>query len=136
MCVAHGKRIAKWFENKETIELIKALAKDLEMKFNYPNSGNSTIAVVSAAFPGLLTTKIGSPSNGGGTWIHPDLAIQLAQWCNKPFAIQVSRWVREWMTIAYNNKAERKKQEQEARYNQRVIQACVSPDANPWQIVK
>ena len=31
----------------------------------------------------------------GGSWIHPDLAIQLAQWCSPSFAIQVSRWTRE-----------------------------------------
>lgn len=47
-------------------------------------------------FPELLVVKQGSPEFGGGTWIHPDLAIQLAQWCNKLFAIQVSRWVRDW----------------------------------------
>jgi hypothetical protein len=37
------------------------------------------------------------------------------------------------MTIAYNNETERKRQEQEARYNQRVIQACVTEIASPWQ---
>ena len=29
------------------------------------------------------------------TFAHPDIAIQIAQWCNPYFAIQVSRWVRE-----------------------------------------
>lgn len=53
-------------------------------------------------FPQLILSKGGSPETGGGTWIHPDLAIQLAQWCSKAFAIQVSRWIREWMASAYN----------------------------------
>jgi KilA-N domain len=53
-------------------------------------------------FPGLIVSKRGSPQTGGGTWLHPDLAIQLAQWCNTPFALQVSRWVREWMTTGQN----------------------------------
>ena len=30
-----------------------------------------------------------------GSWIHPDLAIQLAQWGNKKYALQVSRYMRE-----------------------------------------
>ena len=30
-----------------------------------------------------------------GTFAHPDLAIQIAQWCSPLFAIQVSRWTRE-----------------------------------------
>lgn len=34
--------------------------------------------------------------------MHPDLAIQAAQWCNKLFAIQVSRWIREWLTTGCN----------------------------------
>jgi hypothetical protein len=28
-------------------------------------------------------------------WIHPDLAIQLAQWISPIFALQVSKWIRE-----------------------------------------
>ena len=33
--------------------------------------------------------------NHSGSWIHPDLAVQLAQWISPHFAIQVSRWIRE-----------------------------------------
>ena len=29
-----------------------------------------------------------------GTWLHPDLAIQLSQWINPKFALQVSKWIR------------------------------------------
>ena len=28
-----------------------------------------------------------------GTWIHPDLAIQLAQWLSPKIAIQISKWI-------------------------------------------
>ena len=46
-----------------------------------------------------LTIQItGGPNEGRGTWVHPDVAIHLAQWCSPKFAVQVSRWVREWMT--------------------------------------
>ena len=30
-----------------------------------------------------------------GTWVHPDVAILLAQWCSPKFAVRVSQWVRE-----------------------------------------
>jgi hypothetical protein len=33
-----------------------------------------------------------------GTWIHPDLAIQLAQWISPSFALQVSYWIRTLFT--------------------------------------
>jgi uncharacterized small protein (DUF1192 family) len=36
--------------------------------------------------------------NKGGTWAHPNIAIQFAQWCSASFALQVSRWVCEWFS--------------------------------------
>jgi hypothetical protein len=45
-----------------------------------------------------ITSGIQGQRGGGGTWAHPDIAIQFAQWCSPTFALQVSRWVREWVT--------------------------------------
>jgi KilA-N domain len=107
MCVANGKEIAVWFRNKETLDLFTALAIDLDPEFKHDNSHGLDISRLSGSkyskiFPRLIISKPGSPDTGGGTWLHPDLAIQLAQWCNSTFALLVSRWVREWMTSAYN----------------------------------
>jgi hypothetical protein len=107
MCVAHDKKINDWFRSQDVLELFIALAIDLDSNFNYGNSRNLDVSTLSATkyteiFVGLIISRSGSPQTGGGTWLHPDLAVQLAQWCNKPFALQVSRWVREWMTSAYN----------------------------------
>ena len=33
-----------------------------------------------------------------GTWVHPQVAINLATWLSPEFAVQVSKWVVEWMT--------------------------------------
>ena len=40
----------------------------------------------------LVETKRGG--NHSGSWIHPDLGIQLAQWINPGIALQVSGWIR------------------------------------------
>lgn len=45
----------------------------------------------------IQTLKGGDPQNQG-TWVHPDVAIHLAQWLSPKFAVQVSKWVREWMS--------------------------------------
>lgn len=105
MCVAYGKKIDAWLRTQDTLELFQALADVTE--FNYSDLSNLDAARLSASkyakiFPGLILSKGGSPEFGGGSWLHPDLAIQLAQWCSKPFALQVSSWVREWMTSASN----------------------------------
>lgn len=33
-------------------------------------------------------------------WVHPDVAINLAQWLSPKFAVQVGKWVREWVSSA------------------------------------
>ena len=51
------------------------------------DSQNNTIKNIS---------KLVDVNKGGshiGTWIHPELAIQLAQWLSPKFAIQVSKWI-------------------------------------------
>lgn len=97
MCVAHGKNISDWLKNDEVFELVEALANELGIQPKNHKNGNSLYTRVSAVYPSLVVVKRGSPENGGGTWLHPDLAIQLAQWCSKPFAIQVSRWIQDWI---------------------------------------
>ena len=31
-----------------------------------------------------------------GTWVHPQVAINLAQWLSPAFAVQVTKWVLDW----------------------------------------
>lgn len=105
MCVAHGKDISDWLKTDDTWELVVALADSLNLDalpVKDHKSGNSVFTRVSASYPTLVVIKRGAPGVGGGTWLHPDLAMQLAQWCNKPFALQVSKWVREWITSTHN----------------------------------
>jgi hypothetical protein len=57
-------------------------------------------ASVSMGIPidSLVQSKPGRPDRGGGTWVHPDVAVHLAQWCSPRFAVAVSKWVRELLT--------------------------------------
>ena len=107
MAAAYSKDLTQWFRTKDTLELFTALAGDLDIQINPVDLQDLDVARLSASkyaslFPSLVTARRGSPENGGGTWLHPDLAIQAAQWCSKPFALLVSRWIREWMNSAYN----------------------------------
>jgi KilA-N domain len=107
MCVAHSKDINDWLTTKDTFELFLALAVDLDLRFNPGDFRDSDVARLSGAryaqiFSNLVVSKRGSPENGGGTWLHPDLAVQLAQWCSPAFAIQVSRWIQDWIIKSQN----------------------------------
>ncbi len=33
-----------------------------------------------------------------GTWVHPQVAVHLAQWLSPKFAVLVSQWVADWMS--------------------------------------
>jgi hypothetical protein len=78
LCQAGGKKFSHWFSLETTKELMNELSSD-------------------AGIPAsLLVESIRGRSSSftQGSWIHPDLSIQLAQWISPKFAIQVSKWIR------------------------------------------
>lgn len=81
LCKAGGKLFGHWFTLQTTKDLIDALSSDIHIPI-------SQLVVV---------LKGNSSKFSQGSWIHPDLSVQLAQWISPQFAIRVSRWVREIM---------------------------------------
>lgn len=80
-----NKRVDNWFRLQSTKDLLETFALQ---------NDNGRIQP-------LIALKGGS-GGGGGSYAHPDIAIQFAQWCSPTFALQVSRWVREWLTTGQN----------------------------------
>jgi hypothetical protein len=82
LCKAGGKNFGHWNTLDSTKELISVLASEIGIPISQ-----------------LIDSKKGNSNNfEQGTWIHPDLAIQLSQWLSPKFAIQVSLWIRELFT--------------------------------------
>ncbi len=46
----------------------------------------------------LIQSLVGGQPHLQGTWVHPRIAIHLAQWLSPEFAVQVSGWVFDWMS--------------------------------------
>src|ERR1043166_1653478 len=46
----------------------------------------------------LIQSVAGGTPTLQGTWVHPQVAIHLAQWLSAQFAVQVSKWVYDWMS--------------------------------------
>jgi hypothetical protein len=88
MAQATDKRIDNWLRLQSTKELIAEFDSQI---------ASSDLRKQSPALI-TITSGIQGQRGGGGTWAHPDIAIQFAQWCSPTFALQVSRWVREWVT--------------------------------------
>jgi len=89
---------------------INLLECDLNLKLDNPQNVNRSAGIpVSGNIPYILTIPIsaidikkgGNDKKSQGSWIHPDLAVPLAQWISPSFSIQVSRWIRELALNGY-----------------------------------
>ncbi|MCL2216665.1 MAG: KilA-N domain-containing protein, partial [Defluviitaleaceae bacterium] len=81
MCKAAGKQM------KHYNELLTTKAFILELS-----------SVVGIPPNGLIQSYQGGIPHLQGTWVHPQVAVHLAQWLSPKFAVLVSQWVAEWMS--------------------------------------
>lgn len=81
MCRAYGKLFADYHRLDSTKEFLAELTAD-------PDMGNPITALVDSRRGG---------DNRGNTWVHPEVAIDLAQWLSPKFRVRVNRWVLQWM---------------------------------------
>ncbi|MGM8929964.1 KilA-N domain-containing protein [Salinicola halophyticus] len=79
LCKSVGKRYSDYRALKSTAEFLV----ELTAQTGLPEQ--ELIHVISGGNPSLQ-----------GTWVHPYLAINLAQWLSPKFAVKVSQWVTEW----------------------------------------
>lgn len=82
-----------------------AMCKAAGRKFNDYSRLSTTTPFVEelSAVTGIPATELIQSINGGtpqlqGTWVHPQVAIHLAQWLSPKFAVKVTQWVFDWMS--------------------------------------
>ncbi len=81
LCKAAGKLWSDYRRNNATVEFLQALEADMGIPI-------STL---------IHSAKGGDPKLQG-TWVHPQVAIHLAQWLSATFAVKVSKWVHDWLS--------------------------------------
>jgi len=87
------------------------LCQQMGKRFNDYHRLGQTKAFLEALFleTGIPVSKIVETTRGRGdrleqgTWVHPQVAINLAQWLSPRFSVQVSKWVLEWYTRGFKN---------------------------------
>lgn len=84
MCRAVGKSWSEYRRQKNSEAFFNALALDLRIP-------QVQLALTVQGTPG-------GDARNQGTWVHPQVAIHLAQWLSPDFAVKVSRWVTDWLT--------------------------------------
>jgi hypothetical protein len=76
-----NKLAADYLRLDSTKEYIEALQEHL-FPVNNSNMGNPILENNQ-----LVIVKNGAPENGGGTWLHPKLAVNFARWLSAKFAV-------------------------------------------------
>ncbi|TXH43714.1 MAG: KilA-N domain-containing protein [Desulfurellales bacterium] len=94
-----GKEPFDWLRQRDTVEYIAALSEyhqgnsDFLPELNKINDLPGESAASRAKLlrlvkkTGLVLTRAGAPETGGGTWMHPDLAVAFARWLDIRFSI-------------------------------------------------
>lgn len=91
LCRAAGKK----FNDYARLEGTRAFLAVLSQQEAIPViAGNPAIKEKQA----LIETRAGAPETGGGTWVHPQVAVNLGQWLSAEFAVKVSKWIYDWMS--------------------------------------
>ncbi|MPM74856.1 hypothetical protein SDC9_121845 [bioreactor metagenome] len=81
MCKACGKLVADYMRLSSTRDFLKELSTSMGIPIDV-----------------LVQTMTTGKNEFRGTWVHPKIAINLAQWLSPKFAVLVSEWVFEWMS--------------------------------------
>jgi hypothetical protein len=89
MCQANGKLIADWMRTNEYIRYTERLSESMGIPIDR-----------------LVTSNPGQPSRGGGTWIHPKLAIKLARWISVDFELWCDEHIETLMETGSTTLAE------------------------------
>ncbi|THF61392.1 KilA-N domain-containing protein [Pseudothauera nasutitermitis] len=80
LCAVADKRWHNYVRNETTGHFLRALEAKTRIRVTE------------------LIQEVRSSSGTASTWVHPKVAIHLAQWLSAEFAVQVSEWVYEWMS--------------------------------------
>ena len=79
------QQAGKHFNDYHRLAQTRAFLNELSAETGIPVSGL------------LQIIKGGNDKLDQGTWIHPQVAINLAQWLSPAFAVRVTQWVLDWM---------------------------------------
>ena len=110
----HFGNVAKdYLKTEQTKEYIKALAE-------YLSNGMKILVEVKQ----LVIVKNGAPETGGGTWLHPKLAIHFARWLDPKFAVWCDFQIEKILGINQEQATDRLTDEQVGYLYNQVMRIC------------
>jgi len=80
LCKAGGKLFGNWRQLNKTFDFLTVLSTSIGIPIDL-----------------LIQTEMTGLNENRGTWVHPQVAINIAQWISPQFDVKVSSWVYEIM---------------------------------------
>lgn len=77
MAAIHGKLIADWLRSEDCKRYTEALSLSMGIPIDK-----------------MIISKSGRPTRGGGTWVHPRLAIKIGRWISVEFELWCDEHIR------------------------------------------
>lgn len=106
-----GKRVQHWLDNEQTQEYIREtldeLAEQDPARFKSRNSGLLVVA---------------QRGRNGGTWLHPELAVEFARWLSPKFARWCDRNIKELI-----------RQGLDTQGYEHIVGLLLRPEASEWE---
>lgn len=130
----YEKKPLMWLRQRDTVEYLCAVAYSLDSKYDFLEHFNKIIELDGesaksqrkllslAKQTGLVRAKSGSSENGGGTWLHPKLAVAFARWLNVRFGV--------WCDLQIDNLI---RTNQAPPSVQDMIRLMLLPTASTWE---
>jgi hypothetical protein len=102
LCKAGNKFYKDWFRLEKTKEFLTELSQ--ELKIDILNDKTEKVGVGDFSHPpntkvSLIENNMGTiESDDQSTWVHPRVAIHIAQWISPKFAVNVTGWIHKLLS--------------------------------------
>jgi hypothetical protein len=94
LCKAGGRKFETWNRRDQSKNFLRVL----ETRIGENNALQNYVALSNTPSATLIKYETGYGS-AQGTWVHPRVAINIAQWISPEFDVQVSDWVQQLFVL-------------------------------------
>lgn len=86
LCQVGKKRFNNWFQNEKTKDFLKILSTHTKIPADK-----------------LIDIKMDGKNEERGSWVHPRVLTNIAQWISPEFDVLVTSWIEEWKALKLEN---------------------------------
>ena len=104
LCKAGGKKFSHWNSLDKTKQFLKILEENINSEYqNKTSAGIPALVLTDQTLLENNKVELILHENGGNgerhVWVHPKVAINIAQWISPKFDVQVTKWVHQLLIV-------------------------------------